>query len=316
MKPKVSVVIITYNHEKFIKQAIDSVLMQETDFNFEILIGEDDSSDKTRAIVIEYQKKHPNKIRLFLHDRKDVIYIEGRATGRWNLIDTLSHAEGEYIACLEGDDYWTDPRKLQKQVDLLDKHPEFTMCFHTVMRIYEDQSYKPRIHPPGRKKHRYILKDLLVSAPTPFCSVIFRNGLFGAFPKWYYQVPVGDWPLHILNAQYGDIAYIDEVMGVYRIHSGGIFSLLDELHKLEWGIKRLKIVQKHLNSSYNHIIQSEIELKLCRIAIIQKQRIPALKHLFLHISHSPFTALSHTRRLVSTVIKLIILHSSKNTAKT
>ena len=123
MKPKISVCITTYNHEKFISQALDSVLMQKTDFDFEVLVGEDDSPDNTRDIVKKYARRYPDKLRLFLNDRKNVIYINGRPTGRWNFINNIRHAKGEYIALLDGDDCWTDPNKLQVQVDFLENNP-------------------------------------------------------------------------------------------------------------------------------------------------------------------------------------------------
>ena len=120
----------TYNHEKFISQAIDSVLMQKADFDYELLIGEDDSEDQTRDIVKNFAGKYPDKIRLFLNDRKNVIYINGRPTGRWNFINLLKHARGEYVALLDGDDYWTDPLKLQKQIAFLENHLDYFLCIH------------------------------------------------------------------------------------------------------------------------------------------------------------------------------------------
>lgn len=106
---KVSVLMITYNHEKFIAQAIDSILMQQVNFDYEIVIGEDCSTDGTRAIVIQYQKEYPDKIRLLLPEENLGMHK--------NFVQTFRACQGEYIALLEGDDYWTSPRKLQKQVD-------------------------------------------------------------------------------------------------------------------------------------------------------------------------------------------------------
>lgn len=103
--PKVSVVIITYNHADFIADAIEGALMQETDFPYEIIIGEDESEDGTREICIDYAERYPERIRLFLRSREDVIYINGRPTGRFNSVESLKAARGEYIAACEGDDY-------------------------------------------------------------------------------------------------------------------------------------------------------------------------------------------------------------------
>jgi glycosyltransferase involved in cell wall biosynthesis len=104
--PLISVNIVTYNHEPYIAQAIEGALMQKTNFPYEVLIGEDDSSDGTREICKEYAAKHPDKIRLFLNDRKNVIYINGQPTGRWNFINLLKNTKGKYVAFCEGDDYW------------------------------------------------------------------------------------------------------------------------------------------------------------------------------------------------------------------
>ncbi len=219
--PKVSVCVQTYNHAPYIIQALDGVLMQETDFDFEIIIGEDESSDGTRDICIHYAEQHPDRIRLFLRSREDVIFIDGRPTGRYNFVENLRAARGEYIALLDGDDYWTDPRKLQKQADLLDAHPEYALCFHAVTQVNEVDGGETKVlYPPGRKLS-YRLEDIIKSNFIPNLSVMFRNRGMEDLPDWFWEMPVGDLALHVRNALHGDIGYIDEVMGVYRRHGGG-----------------------------------------------------------------------------------------------
>jgi glycosyltransferase involved in cell wall biosynthesis len=254
---KLSVSLITYNHEKYISKAIESILMQKTDFDFEIVIGEDDSTDGTREIVKEYKRRYPDKIRLYLNERKNVIYIDGKPTGRWNFINNLNNCTGEYVALLEGDDYWTDPYKLQRQVNYLDDHPDCTLCFHDVKCINEETN-QTWIFYPRKQKEVYKLIDILKGNFMHTCSVVFRRGLFGDFPDWFYRVPVGDWPLHILNAQYGDIGYIKEVMGVYRMHVGGRWSAKEELHRWEDTIKVYKIMNAHFNYHYNWVLKKRI----------------------------------------------------------
>ena len=128
--PIVSVNVVTYNHVKYIKQCLDGILMQEVDFEYEILLGDDESSDGTREICIKYAEKYPEKIRLFLHSRENNIGIGGQPTGRFNFIYNLFHARGKYIALCEGDDYWTDENKLQKQVEVLINNPNISICHH------------------------------------------------------------------------------------------------------------------------------------------------------------------------------------------
>lgn len=246
---KVSVSITTYNHEPFVAQALDSVLIQETDFDYEVLVGEDDSSDRTREIVRTYKEKYPDRIRLFLNDRENVIYIDGRPTGRWNFINNLKHARGQYVALLEGDDYWTSPHKLQKQADFLDAHPACTLCFHPVRKVWVDEN-RQKLFAPTPRQAVYTLEDLLERNFVATCSVLFRGGLFDEFPNWFWDMPAGDLPLHVLNAQHGDIGCLDDVMAVHRIHSGGMWSPRQAADRLQGRITILETLRGHLGPAY------------------------------------------------------------------
>jgi len=137
--PKVSILVTTYNQEHLITQAIDSILTQQVNFPIEIVIGEDASSDRTREIVVELGKQHPDKIRVLLRD-PEVAERDRRIrlAGKINYLTALRACRGEYIAILDGDDYFTSPHKLQRQVDFLDTHRECVICFHNVLAVYED----------------------------------------------------------------------------------------------------------------------------------------------------------------------------------
>jgi hypothetical protein len=152
------------------------------------------------------------------------------------------------VALLEGDDYWTDPLKLQKQAVFLDEHPECSMCFHTVQVIYETGE-RPS-HPYRRTidKTIFTVEDLLLSGNfIQTCSVVFRAGLLDGFPDWFHSVLPGDWALHILHALHGDIGYIDEIWGVYRVHSGGVWASHDKLTRLYRSIESAEIIKQHLD---------------------------------------------------------------------
>jgi glycosyltransferase involved in cell wall biosynthesis len=259
---KVSVCITTYNHGKYIAQALDGVMMQETDFDFEIIVGEDDSSDDTREVVKKYREQYPDRIRLFLNDRNNIIYINGKPTGRWNFMNNIRNAKGDYVAILDGDDYWTSPDKLQKQVDFLDGHPECAMCFHDAKIIFEDASQPSRIATPRGKKKIYTLKHLLKGNFMSTCSVMFRRGLFPEFPDWFSRMAWADWPLHILNAEHGDIGYIPEVMAVYRVHRGGVYSQKEEIDQVKEMVQMYPHINAHLNFRYNKLIRSLMFFKL------------------------------------------------------
>jgi len=266
---KVSVCIITYNHEKYIAEAIESVLMQKTDFNFEIIIGEDDSADGTREIVKKYKEQYPDRIRLFLNDRKNVIYINGKPTGRWNFMNNIKNAGGDYVALLDGDDYWTSPDKLQRQADFLDANPDFSICFHDVEVLYEN-SGKTRcmIARPEIKKERYTIEDLLKGNFIYTCSVMFRRGLFGEFPDWFLKAQPADWGLHILNAQHGDIGHIEEIMGVYRVHGDGLWGNKGHLYRMKNTIETYKLINEYLGYRYKKIIGESIWS--ARFSLLQK----------------------------------------------
>lgn len=270
---KVSVSLITYNHKKFITEAIESILNQVTDFDFEILIGEDDSKDGTREIVKSYGERYPDKIRLILNDRENVIYIDGHPTGRWNFVNNLKHAKGEYIALLDGDDYWTSKHKLQRQADFLDDHPQCALCFHRIDIVDENKNIQPEPFIPNKNATIMKLEDLLDGNFIYTCSVMYRAGLFGEFPEWFFHIPIGDWPLHVLNAQHGDIGFIDEKMGAYRIHRGSIWSSTSRENILKRSIQTTEIIRSHLDSKYERQLDKTIEIINYKIKIEQMKNI-------------------------------------------
>jgi glycosyltransferase involved in cell wall biosynthesis len=247
---KVSVQVITYNHEKYIAQAIESVLMQEVNFDYEIVIGEDCSTDKTREIVLAYQEKHPDKIRALLRERN--------LGGMKNVVETFNACRGEYIAALEGDDYWTSPHKLQKQVDYLDQHPECALCFHNVTRFYQDGSREPHTYNAPDQKEICTLDDLWVKNFITTCSAMLRKKCVEPLPAWFVTLPWGDWTLFILAARRGPIGYLKEVMGAHRIHSGGMWSSLDRIERLELLFRFYTAIDAYLEFAYHNAIRVQV----------------------------------------------------------
>ena len=183
--PMVSICVQTYQHAAYIQECLDGILMQKTTFPFEILLGEDDSTDGTREICLEYAEKFPDKIRLYLHHRENNIKIGGQATGRFNFVYNLYSAKGKYIALCEGDDYWTNPLKLQKQVDFMEKILDFGICFHKVEVFQQTKSIllEDTItrEVPEVTTIRELAKGNFIHTP----SVLFRNNL--KIPKWFLK---------------------------------------------------------------------------------------------------------------------------------
>ena len=216
-QPKVSILTITYKHEPFIAQCIEGAMSQETRFAFEMVIGEDHSPDRTREICLDYQRRYPEKIRLQLPERNI-----GRHS---NFRHAYDACRGQYIAMLEGDDYWTRPDKLQTQADLLDAHPEWAICFHNA-RLEGENSGGQACFYEQAPKPVSTLEDFVPRNFIPTCSCMFRRGLIPELPEWYFdpeQTPYTDWILHVLNAAHGDVGYVHEVMAVHRRHGGGVW---------------------------------------------------------------------------------------------
>lgn len=213
-KIKVSILCLTYNHGKYIKQTLDSFLMQKTDFNFEILINDDASSDGTVEILREYQKKHPGIIKPLF--QKENQYSKGLRNFMPRFLFPIS--TGEYFALCEGDDYWTDPLKLQKQVDFLDTHNEYSLCFHPVKVVYENNERETSVFP--ERTTEFSVKKLLEDNFIQTNSVMYRKQ---KYEDMELDVVPGDWYLHLYHAQYGKIGFINEPMAVYRRHTEGIW---------------------------------------------------------------------------------------------
>ncbi|MBN3896817.1 MAG: glycosyltransferase [Nostoc sp. NOS(2021)] len=260
---KVSILMTTYNHEYYIAQAIESVLMQQVNFEYEVVIGEDYSTDNTRQIVIDYQKNYPEKIRLLLPDKNLGMHQ--------NFMNTLQACQGQYIAALEGDDYWTSSEKLQKQVDFLDKNLDFAICFHNVLVFWQDNSYSPAIFLHNQPKTSTI-ENLLINNFISTPSVMYRAGLVQEFPDWFSEQSMGDWTFHILNAQHGKIGYIDEVMAAYRVHAKGVWSSKSRESQITETIRMLDTIKYNLSSQYQAIINISISFYSQQLASVLKDK--------------------------------------------
>ncbi|HYJ85716.1 MAG TPA: glycosyltransferase [Pyrinomonadaceae bacterium] len=246
---KLSVCLITFNHERFIAEALQSAVEQQTDFEYEIVVSDDCSTDATRKIITEFQGRYPDKIRLAFPEKNLGVNA--------NLAMTIQACRGQYVALLEGDDYWTSPTKLQEQVSFLDANPACAICFHAVRVFHDDGSTESHISPRFGHKKIFTLEDLLrLGNFIPTCSTVFRNRLFDEFPDWFYELRIADFSLHVFNAQYGKVGYIGKVMGAYRVHSGGTFSLENESRNAQEVIRLYDYLNGHLGPKYDRTIKA------------------------------------------------------------
>lgn len=255
--PMVSICMITYNHEAFIKQAIEGILIQKCNFSFELVIGEDYSTDKTLEICQEFSKNY-NQIRLL-----PSISNLGMMP---NFIRTKNECNGKYIALCEGDDYWTDPLKLQKQVDFLEANEDFAICFHPI-KIWQNGKIKKDFITPEVNDVTTIT-DLAKGNFIHTPSVIFRNKLFDQFPNEFRESPAGDYFLHMLNAKYGKIKKLNEVMAVYRLHADNNWANAEQVVNLKKWLKVLKLMQNNFDDEIKRIVLTQYAKISFELAII------------------------------------------------
>ncbi|HEY6143937.1 MAG TPA: glycosyltransferase [Flavobacterium sp.] len=257
-----SVCMITYNHEKYIIQAIENVLNQVTNFDFELIISNDNSTDKTNELIIEYLKTNP--------DKKNVIYINNEKNlGMMpNFTYTLKKCSGKYIALCEGDDYWTNKNKLQKQVGFLEQNSSYSICFHKVDVEIEGKIQNDEI--TFSVPITTGIKDLAKGNYIHTCSAVYRNNLF-EFPDYFIKAPVGDYFLHMLNARFGKIYHIEEKMAIYRVHNTSYWSSKEQIDREKIWIDFIKNIQPNFDKNIKKILSKQIyKLKKARLRGLKK----------------------------------------------
>ena len=242
--PLLSVCLITYKHELYIRQAIESVLSQKVNFTWEFIVAEDCSPDKTRQIVLEYKDKYPDLFRLILQ--------ETNVGPFQNVFDLLSAATGKYIAYLEGDDYWIDPLKLQKQVDVLEKNSTLAMATHASYRLMEDQL--SLVDSPFQVDTVWSTKDILANDWFIMsASLMVRRSMMDISPAWYSKASNGDLALILLTSLNGNGFYTPDPMSVYRITKTGAmanFTVEDS--------KKYIVLMDHFNKTSGYKFEKEI----------------------------------------------------------
>lgn len=250
IKPKISVITITYNQEKYIEDALLSFVEQNTSFAFEVIIADDCSSDGTTKIIKSYAAKYPDLIKP-IYRKKNM--------GAWpNFVDALKTSRAEYIALCEGDDYWTDPNKLQIQADFLDKHADYALCFHPAKIIFENKERKDSITPDHNNISSFTVEELIRTNFIPTNSVLYRRQDYKNIAS---DIMPGDWYLHLYHAKAGKIGFINKTMSVYRRHAGGIWWDSHDNPKAFWekyGVSHLSFFSKLEQLFDDNIRLSEI----------------------------------------------------------
>ena len=261
---KLSVMMITYNHERFLAQALEGILAQRVNFDYEIVIGEDCSTDGTRKILMDFHRRYPSKIVPLLRERN--------LGAMRNALETLAACRGQYLAIVEGDDYWTFEDKLQRQVDFLDQHPDYAICCHRAEIRDETGAGRAGVLPDlGFKPGPYAIEDLIAYNFITTCTVMYRWGSVGPLPDWFLGLKLADWPLHVLVARSGKINLMDEIMAVYRLHAGGMWTARQAIDQKYAMMRMMQELDKHLEFQYSKAIRRTIAEFYASMAMAMQQ---------------------------------------------
>lgn len=281
--PVVSVCCITYNHEKFIREALEGFLMQETTFPVEVWIHDDASTDATAAIIREYERRYPKIIR--------PIY---QTENQWSLgkkasLLVMEGVRGEFVALCEGDDYWTDPNKLELQHNMMEKDPGTAGCFHLMEMKFEDGS-PSQVYPPKDKHHDRIFEDIAFSYHLSMGSIFYRKCLYEQQPPWAEGLYMGDVPLIAELCLKGRFRFINKIMGVYRQHDGGVWSALDWRKKPKISYDLMDAILKHFRDKDLPRVREckkKYTLELFKLAAEVGNKAEMRKYLWEHLVSQP-----------------------------
>ena len=264
--PVVSVVMITYNHENFIEESVEGVMMQECDFPVELIISEDCSTDGTRAKCIELKNKYPYNIRLLLSEKN-----KGMSQ---NFLDALFTANGKFVALCEGDDYWSSKNKLRLQLDYLLKSG-YSGCIHDFNISHRNEIIDVYRSP----QIKYSCSEIIRSHP-PFklCTLLFKKDQLVLDKSWFTNHPITDWKTAINLSTNGDIGIMKDVMATYRVHGGGVWSGSDKVSQFKLAVLEIMTCYSNDLAKYRRELdlrKADISCRLCKV-LFDKIKIMAV----------------------------------------
>jgi glycosyltransferase involved in cell wall biosynthesis len=250
-EPLLSVCLITYNHAEYIKGAIDGVLMQKVNFNWELVIADDCSTDGTREILLEYRDKHPSFITLILQEKN-----VGPAKNYFELITT---PKSKYIAYFEGDDFWIDSNKLQKQVDFLEANPDYSLCFHDAIVYWENKILPPYYFCKELTKTTFYIDDVIKGWFLPSASMVFRKDLLHPLPCWFNYTSNGDYALQLLLVLKGKFYFINQPMSIYRQTNSNFSATIDSSRVNKNLIQLFNYYNEFTNNEFSKLIEKRLK---------------------------------------------------------
>lgn len=259
-KPEITIAVLTYNHGKYLKQSLDSILNQEIDVNYNIVVADDFSTDGTRQILLEYQQQYPKLFKLIFQNSNSGVYRNG--------FDLFSNTDGKYVAILEGDDFWTSKYKLRNQLNFMRSNQELVACFHNVDIVDEHAKFIKRVYSDNRSLE-IELSDLIKGDYMKTCSLFYRNFSEMAFEITNAGIDLQDTSIGLWLLSKGKSAgYINESMAAYRLHSSGVWSTLN-------------VIQKGISGINLYLSYYKWDLLRSNKKFIKKEAIKRIKHLWV-----------------------------------
>ena len=274
MNLPITVVIMTYNQKDYIAKAIDSVLSQEIDVDFDVLVHDDCSDDGTYQIILDKQKEYPKKIKIIRQEsRKFLIDSFNMMIYKY----VVPHIKSKYVACCDGDDYWCDNSKLFKQYDFMENHSEYSMCFHSAYQLKRDgdMSSKWFIKDEGDIDISNIINDK-PGVEIATSSIFLKSEVYKDFNEWRKAYPIEDVPMYITAALYGKIHRLKDIMCVYRQFASGSWSsqnienIQRKIEHFEKTKTAILSFDEQTNNQYHDLVAKQVESCDYRIALIKK----------------------------------------------
>jgi len=257
---KVSVCVRAFNHEHYILDALSSVVAQDTDFAYEILVSDDGSTDNTRDLLNAFASRHPGLIRLFFSPGNVNI-----GPKHW-IVTLYNSARGAYVAMLDGDDFWTNPHKLQRQTRLLDEQPDVSICGHLSVRLTSFQEASKAESTSAPVTYVDLRQFLRAGKALKISSIMIRKSSLPTIPDWIFQAPAGDSVLQLECLKAGRMACLRQPMMVYRVHDTNMYAELPRHRKWLWQIRNWQILRDHAPRRYRRDVNRLISAKYHALA--------------------------------------------------
>ena len=301
-RPRVSVLMLAYRHAPFIEKAVRSAVAQDAPFDWEIIVSDDASPDETPEILRRLQREFPQHLRVFLHERN----LGG--SGNRNFAFLMQQGRGEFLAILEGDDFWCHRAKLARQVAVMDSDPTLAGCFHAIWAMDETYQHVTRREEPVLRKSRFTFEDFIPTNHARTATLLVRRTSIPSLPGWFSRHLASDRCFNLVALEHGDYAYLPDAMAVYRIHPGGVWTGLTPVershHELRF-YENLLTVYGDTHGALIRSIREQTRFWGARNACRSGDRAGALRLFARFLTHLPSSRHVPLREFLSLVAEML-----------